>query len=290
MLRCLVAILRVRYHGLRLRRALYTGRAFIVDPGNLLAEVADMVEPKYRTGDRESIRGSYQYDAITRGYIVQRFWHFNKKLMIGQFLPPLSSDYILDVGCGSGVISSFLAESGAQVLGVDGNSKAISFAMQQFRQPNLTFEEGLVDSEFKTETLVDKIYCLEVLEHIYLEQGRQMLLNFHRVLRPGGAVFLTTPNYHSLWPIIEWLLDRSKLVAHLVEEQHVEQYHRSRLRSLAESVGLEVEYIVTTCFVAPWLAWLSWRLAEKVSLYESNRVLPGAILVAVFRKRPSLTE
>lgn len=157
----------------------------------------------FRSGDRVSIPGSYQYDALTEGNAVQRFWHFNKQLVIEQYLPPQASDRIIDVGCGSGVVSEFLAKSGAEVLGIDGNADAISFASEKFQRQNLSFRKGLVDSQFEAEEPFDKIYCLEVLEHIYYDQGRQMLANFHRALRPEGAVFLTTPNYRSFWPLIE---------------------------------------------------------------------------------------
>lgn len=58
-----------------------------------------------RTGDTIAIDGGYQYRALTEGYRVQRFWHYSKTLAIQEFLPPQSTDRIIDVGCGSGVIT-----------------------------------------------------------------------------------------------------------------------------------------------------------------------------------------
>lgn len=142
-----------------------------------------------------------------------------------------------------------------------------------------------MDEEFKVEQLVDKIYCLEVIEHIYFDQGSQMLSHFQRVLRPGGHVFLTTPNYRSMWPVIEWLLDRFQLVPRLADDQHVEHYHRKKLRQLAESVGFKIEQVLTTCFTAPWLAPLNWKLAQTVNHFESGRMAPGSIVVAILRKQ-----
>ena len=204
--------------------------------------------------------------------------------MIERYLAPQPTDFILDVGCGSGVISAFLAESGATVWGVDGSRDAIEFASNQFRGENLSFHQGLVDDNFQTDRPVDKFYCLEVIEHIYFDQGRQMLSNFHRSLRPGGTVFLTTPNYRSLWPLIEWTLDTMKWVPQLADEQHVAKYHRRKLSDLAKSSGFIVEQIATTCFIAPWLAPLSWKLAEKTNELETGAVFPGSILVAILRK------
>lgn len=248
------------------------------------------IQDRHRTGDVAKIPGSYQYDAVTKGNPVQRFWHTNKRVVIERYLAPDPSDFILDVGCGSGVISDFLAESDATVWGIDGSRDAIEFASKTFNKANLSFHQGLVDESFRIDRPVDKLYCLEVLEHIYLEQGRQMLGNFHRALRPGGAVFLTTPNYRSLWPLIEWTLDTLKWVPQLIDDQHVTKYHRTKLRDLAKSSGFIVERIATTCFVAPWLAPLSWRLADKVNAIETGRLFPGSILVAILRKPKAGTK
>jgi 2-polyprenyl-3-methyl-5-hydroxy-6-metoxy-1,4-benzoquinol methylase len=238
-----------------------------------------------RVGDTIKIGGDYQYKALTQGNPVQRFWHFSKHLSIMRYLPPSSQDNIIDVGCGSGVITSFLGESGASVVGVDGNSEAIEFANKKFSQPNITFKLGLVDDEFELAKSVDKIYCLEVIEHIYREQGRNMLNNFWRLLKPGGQVFLTTPNYKSLWPLIEWSMDKLGLAPPLAEHQHVEFYSMKKLRRLALECGFEIKVTSTTCLLSPWVAPINWTLAKRVDALESN--LPGnmgSILVVVLGK------
>lgn len=237
-----------------------------------------------RTGDTIEIPGGYQFDALESGNAVQRFWHHNKKLVVEQFLKPQADDFVLDVGCGSGVISAVLAENAGRVIGVDGNADAIRFARQQFNAPNLAFQEGLVDENFDPGAPVDKIYCLEVIEHIYFDQGRAMLENFYNMLKPGGAVFLTTPNYRSFWPVIEWLMDRLRLAPQMADHQHVALYHGRLLRELAANTGFEVETIAMTSFAAPWLAPLSWNLALRTHDIETGSPLPGSILVAVFRK------
>jgi len=52
----------------------------------------------------------------------------------------------------------------------------------------------------------DTIICIEVVEH--LENPRALFREFHRVLRPGGAVILTTPNQESLRSIASLALGR----------------------------------------------------------------------------------
>jgi 2-polyprenyl-3-methyl-5-hydroxy-6-metoxy-1,4-benzoquinol methylase len=236
-------------------------------------------------GDAMAIPGDYQYRAMHSKSNVQRSWHQNKKVTISRYLPPASGDHILDVGCGSGVISDFLGESGAEVLGIDANQDAIAFAQAQFRRPNVRFQLGYVDEEYHPPWPVDKIYCMEVIEHVYQEQFELMLNTFAKSLKSQGRVFITCPNQTSLWPFIERLLDVSGAVPRLKDEQHVEKYTIEKLTNIVKKAGFEVESVHTSCFLGPWMALLSWSLAEKLHEWEAAPGRRwGSILVFVLRK------
>jgi 2-polyprenyl-3-methyl-5-hydroxy-6-metoxy-1,4-benzoquinol methylase len=236
-----------------------------------------------RTGDEVEIPGDYQYRALHEGNAVQRFWHQTKQVTIARYLPPLPDHLVLDVGCGSGVIADFLANSGASVIGIDGSEAAITFARQTFNRPNLRFEQGLVDRTFTIPRPANAIYCLEVIEHIYPDQAADMLRVFRGHLAPGGRVYLTTPNAHSFWPVLEKLLDASGKAPAMGDAQHVAAYSRRRLAQLCAETGFVVERLVTTSLFAPWLAPLSWTLARGVNAVETGSPF-GCILVCVARK------
>ena len=238
-----------------------------------------------RTGDTIDIDGNYQYKALTKGYKVQRFWHYSKTLAIEEFLPPKSTDKVIDVGCGSGIITRYLGEHAAEVLGVDGNPSAITWASENSKGKNISYHLGVVDESFGYQNYFDKIYCLEVIEHIYLSQAENMLRSFYNMLKLSGRVYLTTPNYSSYWVILEWILDRLHLVPELSGSQHVERYKRRKLHTLAQKSGFKVECIFSTSLLAPWLALISWRLADKIQRAENHaRLGAGAILVCVLSK------
>ncbi|MCE5277342.1 MAG: methyltransferase domain-containing protein [Planctomycetaceae bacterium] len=240
---------------------------------------------KRRTGDTTAIGGDYQHRALTQGPAVQRFWHYSKQLAVARLLPPAAGEFALDVGCGSGVISHYLAGRGASVLGIDANEAAIDFARSQGPGDGARFQCGLVDEAFALERPADKIYCLEVIEHLYADQGRRMLDVFAGLLARGGRVMLTTPNYASAWPLIERTMDLLHLAPPLREHQHVTHYTPRRLRRLCTDAGFTVERLMTQCFIAPWAAALSWRLAERLAAAEFRCDLRlGSILVAVLRK------
>jgi methylase of polypeptide subunit release factors len=57
-----------------------------------------------------------------------------------RWLTPEKGDIVLDAGCGSGVLAAQLAEyPGTEVIGIDSNPSAISFATCHFCRPNLQF-------------------------------------------------------------------------------------------------------------------------------------------------------
>ncbi len=238
-----------------------------------------------RKGDAIEIAGDYQFKALSSSSSVQRFWHTSKQTTIQRVLPPKNKDVILDIGCGSGVISDFLANSGAEVYGIDGSTRAMKFAQKQFKKKNLTFIKALVDEKFSIHKPVDKIYCLELIEHIYFDQGEVLLRESQRLLKKGGEIFITTPNYRSLWPLIEKGLDAFHLVPHLDGDQHVSHYTPDLLRSLLMKTGFEVTYIGTKCGVAPWISGVSWKLAEKIDHLEySAGSMWGSVLVITAKK------
>lgn len=222
---------------------------------------------------------------------MQRFWHESKQRVISRRLPPLPTDFILDVGCGSGVISHYLGSQGAQVLGIDGNEEAIRFARETFLAPNVEFKQGLVDEVFACDAPPDKIYCLEVIEHIYFNQGKEMLANFYRLLKPGGHLFLTTPNYRSLWPVIEWAMGKFSKAAPMDEAQHVAHYNGALLSDSIRQAGFDLVSLSSFCCIAPWLSPLHHGAAVALEKLEmSAPALLGAILIAVAQKKISADE
>ncbi len=237
-----------------------------------------------RTGDTRQIDGGYQHRAIQSKNPVQRFWHASKLMLISDLLPPDASDFVLDVGCGSGVIASFLGKTSRRVLGIDGNLEAITYAREHFASENVSFLQGLVDDQLQLDEPPDKIYCLEVIEHIHEWQGLAMLKSFKNLLRPGGKVFLTTPNYRSLWPLIEYGMDHLTSAPKMQGDQHIAKYNAYKLTRLAKDAGFSISALATSCFLAPWMAPLSWRGAECMHRLETKSgIFPGSIIVCILR-------
>lgn len=238
-----------------------------------------------RTGDTAAIGGDYQHRARTQGFVVQRYWHWEKERMIRKFSAPSPGDRVLDVGGGSGVIADLLASMGAETLAVDGNPEAIAYASRTFRRDNLRFRLGLVEDLDLAPESLDRTYCLELVEHIYEHQVHRLLETVHRFTRPGGTLTLTTPNFRGTWPVLERMLDLFHLVPHLDGDQHVTHFHRERLRAILVATGWRIDRVQTFATVAPFLSVAGWRLAERVSALEDRLDLPfGNLIFAVATK------
>ena len=245
-----------------------------------------MTSSPRRLGDAIQIPGNYQFQAAFSGSAPQRFWHQTRFQVCLDMLEAGPSMRVLDVGCGSGVFADMVAGvDGTEVVAVDSNPEAISFARQQFRRSNLQFRAGLVDGLDFPASSFERISCLEVIEHIHPEQGRAVLRTFHRLLSPGGRLVVSTPNMHSYWPALEWSLDRLRLVPTMDGEQHVAGYHRRSLQALGEETGFRLVSSRTLFVLSPWLALANWRLAKALHrLEEVSPLHMGTLLVQSFER------
>ena len=104
--------------------------------------------------------------------------------------PYVSSKDTLDLGCGYGHGTAFLANHAKSVVGADTDERAIVYAKMNYTRPNLKFVL-LNKSKFDDATF-DIIISLEVIEHVV--DPRSFLSEASRILRNGGQIILSTPN------------------------------------------------------------------------------------------------
>ncbi|WP_143832031.1 bifunctional 2-polyprenyl-6-hydroxyphenol methylase/3-demethylubiquinol 3-O-methyltransferase UbiG [Nocardiopsis sp. CNR-923] len=109
---------------------------------------------------------------------------------------PAFGDRLLDLGCGDGAYTVELARGYVRVDAVDVEPESLSEFGERIAGTELEHRVGV--HKMSAESLAfeansfDRVTAFEVLEHLEdLESG---LAEVRRVLRPGGAFSLTTPN------------------------------------------------------------------------------------------------
>jgi acetyltransferase-like isoleucine patch superfamily enzyme len=100
-------------------------------------------------------------------------------------------DYVLDVGCGEGFITSMIAERCKRIIGVDYSENAVNTARNN--SPTLEYAHmSATDLPFDDGTF-DKVTCLELIEHVTILQARRAIDEIYRILKPGGSIIGSTP-------------------------------------------------------------------------------------------------
>jgi SAM-dependent methyltransferase len=99
---------------------------------------------------------------------------------------------VLDAGCGAGYGAAELAHTAQHVVGIDVSRDAVTFARNNYRLPNLAFEQSSCVELPHRDGSFDLVVGFEVIEH--LEKWREFLREVRRVLAPNGQFIVSTPN------------------------------------------------------------------------------------------------
>lgn len=94
---------------------------------------------------------------------------------------------VLDVGCGTGIMSAKLAATGRQVLGIDLSPAMVRRAGRK-RTAHLDFTIGDAEHLPVKDVVFDALVNLISFHHY--PHPERALAEFHRVLRPGGRLVL----------------------------------------------------------------------------------------------------
>ena len=106
---------------------------------------------------------------------------------------PVPTDHrrtILELGCGSGIISALLARYG-DVTGLDQSRAGVEAARASVKG---RFEIGILPDIGIDTRDFDVCVLTQVIEHFSDENQTKLLENARALVRPGGHLILTTPN------------------------------------------------------------------------------------------------
>ncbi len=189
---------------------------------------------------------------------------------------------LLDIGCGPGTfIGNYL--DGIDCLGTDFSAAQIQYANRLYGDDLHRFSTRPIASLVESGERFDAITMIELVEHLAVADAARLLTQARELLAADGILVVTTPNYRSLWPIIEWGVNLVSPVSY--EQQHVNKYRRSRLISQLVDSGYRSVTVTTAVGLAPFAAVFGPGPVRWLQALEARRghLGCGNLLLAVAR-------
>ena len=175
--------------------------------------------------------------------------------------PIMPGDLLLDMGCGSGGFSRFCAEIGARLILADIDPEKVRLAEERANSlPSASVETLVTDANPipLEDAHVDKVLCLEVLEHV--PDPDQFLDELIRVAKPGALFLISVPGRPS-----ETLQQALAPDSYFLPPNHVRIFEQGELSSLIARHGLIVEKELSHGFYETlWWAFF-WTCKQDLS-------------------------
>jgi len=189
---------------------------------------------------------------------------------------------VLEVGCGTGLFTEMLANSGAHILAVDISPDLIELAKQRSYPPNsvelmvMRFEDCDIDEPF------DAIVGSSVLHHLEMETA---LRRMYELLKPNGHLAFAEPNM--LNPQI--FLERNvgylrKKVGASPDETAIQRW---KMASMMKRIGFRNVHVRNTDWLhpstPPALIPLVWNVGLILEQIPLIREFSGSVLIRAQR-------
>lgn len=210
-------------------------------------------------------------------------YHVKKYLLNNKSL--YKNKTVIDFPAGNGITTRILSEIGAQPIALDLFPEY--FEMKDLVCHRANIREGLpVDSNS-----ADALICQEGIEHF--SDQFSALKEFNRVIKQGGRLIITTPNYSNLRARMSYMLSESERFnaimppneldsiwmskQHITEEiyfGHIFLIGIQKLRVLAKLNGFKIEKLYysqsksTSMFLLPF--WYPWIYVSNWITYRKN--------------------
>jgi 2-polyprenyl-3-methyl-5-hydroxy-6-metoxy-1,4-benzoquinol methylase len=180
---------------------------------------------------------------------------------------------LLDVGCGDGGFLRLAQACGWQVEGVDPDPQAVA----EGRRQGLPLREGGLEAFAGQAACFDHITLSHVIEHVH--DPLALLADCHRLLRPGGRLWIATPNIDSAGHAHHGRFWRG-----LEAPRHLVLFHEAGLRRLLAQAGFGALRRHRPAFGEPFvLARASHAMSLGLPPHDAPPPLPPALQRAATR-------
>lgn len=149
------------------------------------------------------------------------------------------ADSIIDVGCASGKTAATMQANGASdVWGLDPSPYLLQHASALY--PEIKFIQGIGEDMPFADNRFDAITCCFLFHEIPPRHAKQILKEFHRILKPGGMLCICEPSpeqmsgvsFWTLWKKYGWRGPYFRILAGFVFEPFIEAWHKTDQKAL----------------------------------------------------------
>ena len=141
----------------------------------------------------------------------------------------------LDLGCNTGFAVEAARQLGFSASGYDLSDDAIACARSAY--PGCQFEHGTAQTAAAAGKRYDAVLCAEMIEH--LTELRTLAQALSLLVKPGGVLFLTTPNArHFLTPkdFLSW--------KEVCPPHHLIYFGREQIKTFLRQAGFKISYFL----------------------------------------------
>ncbi len=243
--------------------------------------------------DRRELYEKFHFSTSRQPKILKKnnFTYRNIFALIDKFVD--SKAKVVDVGCGSGSVSFYLAKRGNNVLGVDISKNAIDACNESsqilgFNEQRISFKVLDFPRE-KIKTHTDVVILSEVIEHI--EDDHKALRDIFNILSDNGILIITTPSKNAPLHKLNLLSNFDKRVG------HVRRYDIEDLYNLARQASFDVIYVnkmegilrnflFTNDYAGNIVRLIKFQISDVVTFFD-NLLIPlfGESNIAVVLKK-----
>jgi 2-polyprenyl-3-methyl-5-hydroxy-6-metoxy-1,4-benzoquinol methylase len=125
--------------------------------------------------------------------------------LVSEYIGNVAGLSVLELACGRGGFTRQLARAGARVTACDFSSMALHATLNKLAAlssfPRVALAQGDAQNLPFASNSFDLVVSCETIEH--LPRVQAALCEMCRVTRPGGKLFLTTPNYANFMGLYE---------------------------------------------------------------------------------------
>ena len=109
-------------------------------------------------------------------------------------IPLNKDDFVLDIGCGNGFWANLISSKVKKYVGIDTSIDFINESVKNNRRKNCFFVKETSLEHVKKGYKYDKIFMLDVSEHLKDGLFVKILEDVKLMLKSGGGLYIHTPN------------------------------------------------------------------------------------------------